>query len=378
MVHIIYHELITGIAQNLPLCKEILAMKRIMAIDLGKFKSVVCNYQAPSGKHEFVTIETKPQALHDLLVEHQPDVVVVEVCGLIGWVYDLVRGLGIRIKVANTNDERWRKRMIKRKTDRKDALKLARLEAMSELPQVYIPEAAVREKRALINYRKSLAERVTQIKNSIRSLLERQSLSLPLGKKGWSKAALLQLRSWSRPLGQAGVQELWRGELTMELSLLETVTEALAAVEEKLDALNAQDKQVQLLQTIPGVGPRLAEAVAAYIDDPHRFGNGKQVGCYFGLTPRQYQSGTMDRQGRISKDGNNLVRSLLVEVSWLAKLWNPWVERMYEQLWRGSKTRKKIAIVGVARRLLVRMWAMLRDGTAWQMPALPVANGKAE
>jgi len=86
----------------------------------------------------------------------------------------------------------------------------------------------------------------------------------------------------------------------------------------------------------------------------------------------------MDRQGRISKDGNNLVRSLLVEVSWLAKLWNPWVERMYEQLWRGSKTRKKIAIVGVARRLLVRMWAMLRDGTAWQMPALPVANGKAE
>ena len=148
MVHIIYHELISGIAQNLPLYKEILAMKRIMAIDLGKYKSVVCLYQAPSGQHEFVTIETKPQALHDLLAEHQPDVVVVEVCGLIGWVYDLVRGLGIRIKVAHTNDERWRKRTIKRKTDRKDALKLARLEAMSELPTVYIPELAVREKRA--------------------------------------------------------------------------------------------------------------------------------------------------------------------------------------------------------------------------------------
>jgi transposase len=170
-------------------------MKRIMAIDLGKFKSVVCLYQAPSGEHGFITIQTNPQELHDLLVEHEPDMVVVEVCGIIGWVYDLVRGLGIEIQVANTNDERWRKRKIKKKTDRKDALKLARLSAMNELPEVYIPERAVREKRALINYRKSLSGRVTQIRNSIRSILERQSLSLPPGKNGWSKQCIALLRS---------------------------------------------------------------------------------------------------------------------------------------------------------------------------------------
>ncbi len=345
-------------------------MERIMAIDLGKFKSVVCNYQAPSGEHDFITINTNPQELHDLLVDLEPEVVVVEVCGIIGWVYDLVRSLDIEIKVANTNDERWRKRRIKRKTDRLDALKLARLTAMNELPEVYIPELMVREKRALINYRKSLSGRVTQVKNNIRSILERQALSLPPGKNGWSKKCLALLRSWSRPVSKAGMESLWRCELAMELFLLENLADALQAIEGKLDELNAQDRHVRLLQTIPGVGPRLAEAVAAYIDDPHRFKNIKQVGCYFGLTPRHYQSGTMDRHGRISKDGNGLVRSLLVEVCWLAQKWNPWVRQCYEQTARGSKTRKKIAIVAVARRLLIRMWAMMRDGTAWQMPEL--------
>jgi transposase len=345
-------------------------MKMIMAIDLGKFKSVACLYDKANGDHEFVTLATKPAQVHDLLIEHEPDLVVIEACGISSWVVDLVESLDMKIVVANTNDQRWQKRHIKRKTDRDDALKLARLAAMNELPEVHVPAREVREKRSLINYRKRLSDRVTQIKNTIRSILERQALSLPAGKNGWSKKCLAQLRAWSRPLADTSKDQLWRGELAMELALLETADDALRTVEDKLAALNAKDKQVRQLQKIEGVGPRLAEAVAAYIDDPHRFETGKQVGCYFGMTPRQYQSGQMDRHGRISKQGNGLVRSLLVEVCWLAMQWNPWIKQTYERLVRGSKTRKKIAIVAVARRLLIRMWAMLRDGTRWRMPAL--------
>ena len=123
-----------------------------------------------------------------------------------------------------------------------------------------------------------------------------------------------------------------------------------------------------LLRTIPGVGPRLAEAVAAWIDDPGRFANGRQVGCYAGLTPRRYQSGSMDRQGRISGQGNALLRSLLVEVAWLGRRHNPWMRMVYERALRGSPSRKKIAIVAVARRLLVVCWAMLRDRRPWRDP----------
>lgn len=83
------------------------------------------------------------------------------------------------------------------------------------------------------------------------------------------------------------------------------------------------------------------------------------------MTPRQYQSGSMNRQGKISGQGNKLLRALLVEVSWLGLRHNDWMRQTYERLLRGSSSRKKIAITAVARKLLVRCWAMLRDGRPW-------------
>ena len=110
----------------------------------------------------------------------------------------------------------------------------------------------------------------------------------------------------------------------------------------------------------------------AITDDPHRFGNGRQVGCYAGLTPRRWQSGESDRQGHISHAGNGLLRQMLVEIAWLGVRHKTWMAQVYEQVRRGSDKRKKIAIVAVARRLLVKLWAMLRDGTQWKEP-LPTA-----
>ena len=102
------------------------------------------------------------------------------------------------------------------------------------------------------------------------------------------------------------------------------------------------------------------------MDEPSRFSNGKQVGSYAGLTPKQYQSGQMDRQGHISGQGNRLLRSLLVEVSWCGLRYNPWVRQTYERIRRGSENRKKIAIRAVARKLLVRCWAMLCEEQEWR------------
>ena len=90
--------------------------------------------------------------------------------------------------------------------------------------------------------------------------------------------------------------------------------------------------------------------------------------AYAGLTPRQYQSGDSNRQGRISGAGSKLLRTLLVEVSWIARQHNPWLAEVFDRVCRGSKARRKIAIVACARRLLIRAWAMLRDGTRWQEP----------
>ena len=118
---------------------------RILALDLGKYKSVGCNYETESGRHSYVARVTNQQALHDLIVDCEPDRIVIEVCSIAGWVVDLARTLGIEIQVASTNDERWHWRKVKTKNDRRDALKLAQLSARNELELVHVPQSEVRQ-----------------------------------------------------------------------------------------------------------------------------------------------------------------------------------------------------------------------------------------
>lgn len=351
---------------------------RILAIDLGKFKSVACDYDPATGGHTFTTIPTRPDAVHDLLAERIAPTsggrLVIEVGSAAGWVKDLAEAMEIAVQVANPNHDAWRWKNVKRKTDQDDALKLAQLSAMNQLPTVQLPGAGVRQWRSLIGYRWTLVRRRTAIKNHIRAVLDCQGLTMPSGKNGWTDKSIAGLRLMSRPLGQAGPDELWRGQLHIELEALEQVQGLIDRVEAKLQAIAEADGRVQRLQTIPGVGPRLSELVVAVLDDPHRFKNGKQVGAYAGLVPRQYESGTMSRQGRITGRGNPLLRALLVEVAWLMRRYNPALASIFERVCGPSKTRRKIAAVATARRLLVICWAMLRDGTTWREPGRPIAT----
>jgi transposase len=346
---------------------------KIVALDLGKFNSVACMYQTADGGHEFCTIKSEPGAIHELLLESQAQRVVIEVGANCGWVKDLAEAMGCEVEVANVNAESWQWKKRKRKTDRDDALKLAVLSARGELPRVHVPCRQVRQWRSLIGYRQDLVVRRTAIKNRIRALLTQEAHVQPGGKKGWTDQALEALKGQGRGFEACGREELWRGILQMELMQLEAVERLIGEVEKKLEALSEKRPQVKLLRTIPGVGPRLAEVVVAVIDDPRRFNNRKQVGCYAGLTPRQFESGTMVRQGRISCQGNRLLRALLVEVSWLMRRWNDQFWRIFQTVSKGSKQRRKAAIVAVARRLLVTCWAMLRDNKPWR-PAAGVAD----
>ena len=84
-----------------------------------------------------MTILTKAQALHDLLVDLEPDRVVIEICSIAGWVSDLVRTLEIELRVASTSDERWLWRKVKQKNDRREALKLAQPAERLGLTELY-------------------------------------------------------------------------------------------------------------------------------------------------------------------------------------------------------------------------------------------------
>src|SRR5215510_6716239 len=257
------------LTQNLTL-KEYPVMK-ILALDLGKYKTVGCDYESASGVHQFKRGFTTPAGLTRMVQEAKPDRVVIEICSIAGWVCDLMWGMGIEIQVANTSDDAWRWRKVKQKDDRRDALKVARLSAVNQVREVYIPAREVRQWRALITYRRQLVRRCTQIKNHIRDLLLREGQMLARGNKCWNQLGTELLTSLARPLSEVGMAELWRGELYEELQQLELLQVRLATVQEKLNSLGKADARVQLLQTTPGVGPRLAEAIVALLAEPQRF-----------------------------------------------------------------------------------------------------------
>jgi transposase len=351
---------------------------RILALDLGKFNSVLCIYDRATHEHRFESLATTPRTIHDLLVEHQTaddpaaTLLVIETCDVAGWVYDIATALGMSVAVANPAHEAWRWTRVKRKTDKDDALKLAKLAVLGQLPTAHMPSPQQRQRRRLVHYRRVLVDRRTQIKNQVRSIYSQQGMSLPRRGKAWTKAGIAQMAEEARPLGECEcVEDLWRGRLFVELQLLEALNEQIEQVDEKLDGLGAEDPRVQLLQSVPGVGPRLAETVVVHLDDPHRFKSAGQVASYAGLVPKQFESGTIKRSCRITRRGPALLRSMLVEVAWMVYMRNDWAKQFVQRISRGVASRKNIAIVALARKLLVTLWAMLRDGTRWCGPKAP-------
>lgn len=348
----------------------------IIGIDLGKFKSVACVLDAATRQLRFCTFDTTPAALHELLSAYagasdaQPTTLLaIETCDASGWVHDLAATLGIPVRIAHTaGHDAWRWKKVKRKTDKDDALKLAKMALDDALPAVHMPSQQKRQQRRLILHRRALVARRTQCKNAIRSIFSQQGLThtLPRTTALWTKAGRELLAAEARPLDDCDLDDLWRGRLHLELQLLATLHQQILAAERKLDELSRDDAQVKLLETVPGVGTRLAETVVNCLDDPHRFKSAAHVSSYAGLVPKQMESGTMKRIGRITRRGSTLLRGMLVEVAWMVWRHNAWAKEFVARISRGMKLRKKIAIVALARKLLVILWAMLKKNKPWR------------
>jgi transposase len=176
----------------------------------------------------------------------------------------------------------------------------------------------------------------------------------------WTKTGLKWLRQLELPTSS---QRLRRDLLLEEI---DTLCRQVRRIEQELNRQARRTSAVARLRTIPGVGARTAEAVAAFVDDPQRFPNAKAVGRYFGLVPSQDQSGDRNRLGHITREGAPVVRQLLAEAAWQAQRRSPTVRAYFERTQRDDPLRKKIALVATAHYLVRVMWAMLRHGTVWQ------------
>ena len=335
-------------------------LKRILALDLGKDKTAA-RLHCSDGRRDFTaSIRTTRQELHDLIVSTDPTVVIIEACPVTWWVYDLATELGAEVIVTANNGPGWKWRHVRNKSDRSDAAKIIKMYLSDQLEPVWVPDHEGRQWRGLIKHRHNLVNDSKRHRNRILSLFTTQGVDLP-DRSAWTQDWLNGVRAHARALADCHPEELWRGRLADLLEQYEQVERLIGQTEQVLEQIAERHEAVEVVRSPKGVGPCLSQALVAVIGDPLRFKSGKQVACYVGLTPRHWSSGTIERSGGISKQGSSLLRSLLVEVSWLGLRHQPWMQEVYDRVKRGVKERSKIAIVAVARRLLIRLWAMWRD-----------------
>ena len=341
----------------------------ILSMDLGKFNTVCCFYDTANHKYRFETIQTKRNHVDHVLGLENLDLVVMEACGPSGWISDLCHQNNLNAIVCSTNDEAWSWKNTKRKTDRDDALKLAKMAMMDALTPVHVPKPEIREQRAIIKYRKTLDQRINRIKNTIRSLFVNHGIEIDTGKRAWCSGRQ-RIDGYRKSITDCESNELWKAELDLELTQLDDLTEKMKAVEDRLEKFAKGNPQIQRVMTIPGVGRKTAEALVAAIDDPHRFKNARHLSSYLGMTPKQYQSGETDRSGKISKRGPRLLRAMLLECAWASTRYNQWSKQTFARIHGGSTTRRKKAGIALARRIGVVAWAMMRDETDWDSTKL--------
>lgn len=279
-----------------------------------------------------------------------------EVSGYSGYIHDQLCECVDRIAVANPTKATWIFRTTK-KTDRIDARKLAVLLSIGELPAVHVPNKEVRQWRQMILHRRNIVKDVCRVKNRIRAVLKSVG-HFKAGHKGswWKQLNILWMRQMSTGI------EFWQMQLAQLMDEYEFLDKQLFKVTDYLDGYLKTKPGATLLTTIPGIGPRTAEAVLAYTDDVVRFGGSREYCSYFGVVPKLDESGDSRRVGHITKHGPSVVRWLLCEAAWKSIRKSASLKRFYERVMNGDVKRKKIAIVATGRKLLSIMRAMLTTG----------------
>jgi len=282
------------------------------------------------------------------------------------------RGIRVRVGMEATGFSRWFERLLaeldfelwigdpaeikakrvkKQKYDREDARLLLRLLRENNFPKIWVPTPENRDQRQLLWHRHRLVQMRTRIMNQL------QALAMNEGKR-WKK------KLWSAA-GRAELEKLplapWASRRRKEL--LELLDRLAPSIEELTAAVEREARkrpEVLRLMTHPGVGALTALAYVLIIGTTERFQRGKQIGTYVGMIPTEDSSARKQRLGHISKQGNSLLRFLLVEAAQAAARTNPEWRRRYIHL--AMRRHKSIAKVAMGRRLAIQLYWMWRNG----------------
>jgi transposase len=275
-------------------------------------------------------------------------VVGMEGCGNTLWFERLLAELGHDLWLGNASKIRALE-VRKQKTDRRDAELLLRLLEEGRFPRLWVPNLQQRDLRQLLLHRHKLVGMRRQVKNQLQHLALNQGVQRKA--KLWSQAG----RKLLAELPLSGWTARRREEL---LLLLDDLEQKIGELDVAVAKAAEKDTVAQLLQTHPGVGSVTALAFSLTLGQIERFAHSRQVVSYLGLNPSEHSSGGRQRLGSISKQGNPMLRSLLVEAGQTTARLEPELKRAYQRLKR--RKHSAVAKVMVARKLAVRLYWMWR------------------
>jgi transposase len=278
----------------------------------------------------------------------------MEATGHARWFERLMAELGFELWIGDPAEIKAA-RVRKQKTDREDARLLLKLLREDRFPRVWVPDPENRDLRQMLWHRHRLVQMRTRVMNQLQAIAMNEGVRLR--KKLWSGAGRAKLES----LQLAPWAARRRKDL---LELLDRLTPKIEDLNVAVETEAWERPEVHRLMTHPGVGPITALAFVLIIGTPERFRCGKQIGSYLGLIPCEESSGGHQRLGHISKQGNSLLRFLLVEAAQAAVRFDADWKRRYLQL--AMRREPGIAKVAMARRLGVRLYWMWRKGWDYQ------------
>jgi transposase len=261
--------------------------------------------------------------------------------------------------LAELNFELWigdaaeirTKRVRKQKTDRQDAQLILKLKMLKDdFPQIWVPSWENRDLRQLLWHRHRMVQARTRIMNQLQAVALNEGLRCKkrLWREGREQLEAFPLAPWASRRRRDLLELLDR--------LNPTITDLTQTIEQEVEKC----PEAQQLMTHPGVGPLTALAFVLIIGRAERFQCGKQIASYLGLVPLEESSGNRRRLGHITKQGNALLRFLLVEAAQVSARSIPEWRNKYFHL--AMRRGRKIAKVAMARRLAVQMFWMWRKG----------------
>jgi len=277
-----------------------------------------------------------------------PALIGMEATGNSQWFIELVEDLGHEIWIGDAAQIRA-SYVRKQKTDKRDAAHILKLVVEGRFPRLWTPDREQRDLRQLVLHRHKLVEIRSRVKNELQHLAMNKGVQRKA--KLWSQAGQKMLRELPlKPWASCRREDL--------LGLLAMLNQQIGELDDAVQQAAEENPQAKVLMTQPGVGPNTALAYVLTIGDVGRFPRGKQVASYLGLIPHENSSGDRRRTGSISKQGNRMLRSLLVEAAQVAVRFDPEMKKEY--LHRCHQKPKGVAKVAAARKLAVRLYWMLR------------------